>query len=519
MIILMDKKFKNRVDFTFLNRFEKMKLTFDILLDNKQKYIANRILEEINFKHNIEKYQYQNNINFSLKDLLINCGKEEIEGMIYYLSIETKNNNNLNIEEIIYNKISNILPQDIICILPDNNIIKRAYNKNKKYYNLKEYINDYENKKYKISIIYTFNKITNIINGIKNDMSFMISEVKSDYQLKKIIDEIIYKKENNKNEKNYNIVIHFEQHNLEKIQYISNFIINYYRNDNNYKYIFIIHIKRNFGNVKNRIYSILDINPEINQIFIDNLNAPNIKLEDLLDRSINQIIDMKEILNLNSLFKRTLRICINMNLKNVKRNNSNSDINEKILINKDDYIEEIQKYMDEEIDFRQKIFEKVKKLIKEDNSLEGDCKSLIDNLFRINYIDKNSIDIITCLLNYIKEEIISKYLKHILEILEYNNILSNIIEMKKKKLDESKIEEFRDNFLNLITIEKKIYEPKLIFNYKKDDIKKEYISTVEEHIKNEEKPPQSPKDNYSRNNEQDDNSSNSDYDENDSDRE
>ena len=225
-----------------------MKLTFDILLDNKQKYIANRILEEINFKHNIEKYQYQNNINFSLKDLLINCGKEEIEGMIYYLSIETKNNNKLNIEEIIYNKISNILPQDIICILPDNNIIKRAYNKNKKYYNLKEYINDYENKKYKISIIYTFNKITNIINGIKNDMSFMISEVKSEYQLKKIIDEIIYKNENNKNEKNYNIVIHFEQHNLEKIQYISNFIINYYRNDNNYKYIFIIHIKRNFGN-------------------------------------------------------------------------------------------------------------------------------------------------------------------------------------------------------------------------------------------------------------------------------
>ena len=256
-----------------------------------------------------------------------------------------------------------------------------------------------------------------------------------------------------------------------------------------------------------------------NKVFIDNLNAPNIKLEDLLDRSINQIIDMKEILNLNSLFKRTLRICINMNLKNVKRNNSNSDINEKILINKDDYIEEIQKYMDEEIDFRNKIFEKVEELFNEDNSLEGDCKSLIDKLFKINYIDKNSIDIITCLINYIEEEIFSKYLKHIFEVLEYNNILSTLIEMKKKKLDENKIEEFIDNFLNLITIEKKIYEPKLIFNYKKDDIKKEYISTVEEHIKNEEKPPKSPKDNYSRNNEQDDNSSNSDYDENDSDRE
>ena len=66
--------------------------------------------------------------------------------------------------------------KNIICILPNNHCIKKKYRQEKKYYNLKEYINDEKNKGYKISIIYAFNNIVNIIYVINNEMRFIISE-------------------------------------------------------------------------------------------------------------------------------------------------------------------------------------------------------------------------------------------------------------------------------------------------------------------------------------------------------
>ena len=130
IIILVDRKFIDEVDIAFLNRLEKMKITFDQLLDQEQMRLTNKIRDEINFKYNIDKFQ--NQMNYSLRDLLINCGTEEIEGLIYNYSIKNRNNNNKIDEEAItervYDKISNILPQDIICILPDINVIKKIYN-------------------------------------------------------------------------------------------------------------------------------------------------------------------------------------------------------------------------------------------------------------------------------------------------------------------------------------------------------------------------------------------------------
>ena len=89
----------------------------------------------------------------------------------------------------------------------------------KKIYNFKKYINDLETKKidnYKISIIYTFISIANIIEWINTDMAFMMSEIGKENQLKTIIDEFksrnIYIEPNN-----HNIIIHFEQFNSNKI--------------------------------------------------------------------------------------------------------------------------------------------------------------------------------------------------------------------------------------------------------------------------------------------------------------
>ena len=45
------------------------------------------------------------------------------------------------LRENVIGKIYKILPQDIICILPDNNIIKKKYKNENIFSNLKDYIN------------------------------------------------------------------------------------------------------------------------------------------------------------------------------------------------------------------------------------------------------------------------------------------------------------------------------------------------------------------------------------------
>ena len=99
IIILVDRRFVNKCDFAFLSRDEKMILSFDKLLDNNLKNISKNLIEEIKLKKTIDRYK---NINYSLKELLINCGDEEIQGLIYYFSKEYKKDDN---EEQNENKI------------------------------------------------------------------------------------------------------------------------------------------------------------------------------------------------------------------------------------------------------------------------------------------------------------------------------------------------------------------------------------------------------------------------------
>ena len=367
IIIMVDQKFVNNLDYAFLDRLEKIKISFENLLDEEQKSFAKNILNDIDFERYIDSHK----INYELKDLLINCGREEIQGLIYY---ETKKmNSRLDkkiIEEIVYNKIVKILSQDIISILPDGHKIKELYLNEKKYYNLKTYINDLKEEKYKISIIYTFNSIASSIKGINNEMSIAISEIKREEQLKRMIKEIQYKNEKftDINDLKINFIyINFEQYNSDKIQYISEYIKKNCKKDN-YKYIFIIHIQRNFIHQANiRIYSMPDIDPEIDQIFIDNLNGENIKLKDLLKSNIKDILNSNDIyMDLNNEFNKVLANFIykQLNLKRCQINDSSINRNgiRKIshldfsLKQKDkNYINEIQEYMNDNNSFKQNI--------------------------------------------------------------------------------------------------------------------------------------------------------------------
>ena len=469
VIILVDRRFVNYCDLAFLSRFEKMVLSFDKLLDNDLKKIFKNLKDDIKLRDTIKKYK---NINYSLRDLLINSGDEDIQAMIYYFGKITKMENNennevqdenkINIEKIrenVINKIYKILPQDIICILPESNIVMQYYIKNTIFYNIKDYINEEENKKYKISIIYTFTSINSRVKGLNKEMSFMVSEIKSEDGLKELIEEIKYKNGNNKLKKEFCIFINFKISNSKNILFISNFILNNFKEDN-YNYIFIVHIKRCFNlTTKERLNSLLDINPSINQIFIDNLNGNNkIVLKELMIKNITEILNSKkEDMKLNEEFYRTLI------------NTLTKELNYKH-INVDDYIDELQNFMIVEETIKEKIIEVAYKLIDKNKNNEVNYKDIIEKIYKNNYINQHTIDITSCLIEYIKENIFNDYIKKVLLILEDNNILTTLIELKKndfKEIDKSLAIEITKKYLDEITSGKnEAYpEPKFLFNY------------------------------------------------------
>ena len=159
---------------------------------------------------------------------------------------------------------------------------------------------------YKISIIYTFSNISDVIDGADKTEQIMISEIRTEDKLKNEIDDI---KNKNKifDENKHIILINFEQYNSDKIQFITDNIISNCDNDN-YNYIFIIHIQRNFDKEKKEIiYSIPNIYDNIHQLFIDNLKGPNISLNQLLKQNIKDIMfNADAFKNLDNEFKETL---------------------------------------------------------------------------------------------------------------------------------------------------------------------------------------------------------------------
>ena len=367
IIILVDRQFINSVDIAFLNRLEKMQINFKDLLDEEKSISVKNIIKEIALNDLNKK-----KLNYDLDNLLINCSEEDINGLYYNISVEeddkkkvSKKDDKEKIEEAIkkkiYSKICNLLPQDIIANVKDGKI-KEQYYKEKRYCNFDEYKKDLlawrkaNKNNYKISIIYTFSNLGRNI----HENEFLISEIRSENQLKSRIDEILIK---NKNIEDYGkiIIINFEQSNSDKIQFVSDYIMNYYNKDN-YNYIFIVHIKRMFFNDNQsyqRIYSIPNINEEINQIFIDNLNGPsNITLKDLLMQNIKGLIlsNNKNLIDEEMEFKNSLsNFVYNQRNERDKIDILNNPIGE-------DYLLKLRRYMENNKDFRKKLIEKAKEL-------------------------------------------------------------------------------------------------------------------------------------------------------------
>ena len=473
IIVLVHEKFVNKVDLAFLNRLEKMKINFEDLLEEKQKQIIQKIME--NIKLNEQILEEEKKFNYNISNLLINCSKEDISGLVYYLCLETKENiNEKNINDDILTKICNLLPQDIVISLQENNIIKKYYYEKKKYYNFKKYIDDFnsgrmELRNYKISIIYTFSNITNIIEGYNDIDYFMISEIRTEEKLKTFIDDIKNKNIGNNNKKI--IIIRFQDFNSNKVQFIADYINSYCKNDD-YHYIFIIYLHRDMKSDKEEsqtiIHSIPNIYNNINQLFIDNLMAPDITLQYLLDKKKN----VKDIMFDSEIFKK---------LDKEFMETLSNFVYEKMLCfdkgKEKKYCDEIINYMMYiDTNFKNKLINKAKELIVTDKNARVDSFSLVNKMIEEKYVNKDKIDIISCILDYIKEKIFTKYLKYIFNVLEDNNFLTTLLEINNditcildiNTNDNSQIiKELEEQFVNIIKVDNnKKYEPKFISNYK-----------------------------------------------------
>ena len=165
------------------------------------------------------------------------------------------------------------------------------------------------------------------------------------------------------------MIIQFQQSYSNKIQFISDYIINYCKDDG-YKYILLIHIKRKFLNIplgkKESIYSI----PNINN-YISNKNFEEIMFE--LGSLIDEETEFKKTL-LNFIF--TGIISRHM-----------------LKINPEEYIDDLNKYIDnnKNKDFKLYLIKKTKKLIDEDENQKFDNGSSINKILK--EIKKNNVDL------------------------------------------------------------------------------------------------------------------------------
>ena len=457
-IIMVDKQFVNRVDSPFLSRFEKTIISFDKLLDKNQKELDLELRNnDLNLTEIMKRTKEKYNLNINLEDLLIGCKNEDIQGLIYYFS----NGKNIDkdkedIKQKIFDKIAKLLPQDVIINLPNSNMLKISYFNNEHFYKLKDYLKKYEigEINYKISIIYTFSSSDIVIGD--NEHFHMISEIQSEQQMEDLITEKL-RQSNTKENQNQFVFLQFEVTQSSKLSFLIPFAINNYPGEN-LKFIFIIHVKRSIDDKKINISNVIDVYPNVNQLFIDNLTGEKIALNDILDKSIKDILEENND-DITNLFNKVLKKFINKNLSN-----DNFNLNNNLDINIDNYEEKLKElFNNKEKSFMNDILEKAKLFTK------GTGKDIIEKIYRDKYINKNSADIISVIKEYISEIIFENILMNILEILEDNNFLTTLLvsnTKKEKLLSEKVIKEIKLNQLKDLKIDNyKTYYPRFNLNF------------------------------------------------------
>ena len=437
----------------FLNRFEKHIIDFEYLLNSREINFSEKIM---NIFKNLKEIKLLNGkkLNYDISKLFINFKKEEIQGIIYYLS--KKNKTIEDIEDFIFKKISMVLPQDVILLMnysENINKFKNEYLKIIKYYNEDNhtnFLNYLKNMEKNKNIIYTFSNILDpLFSNLKNDNNknndfyidtcmfgklrktnikiLLINSINSENELENIFDNFYG------NEEEKLLIFKFSPDECEIMNYLSNFIEEKERiNKGNNKikaYIFIVYLKRIFYKVnENKEFldkyelneTITFLNEDYKQIFIDNLNG--------IDTNIIKLMNFKNKKDIIKLFFNDINNLIFKNIYNIfsyfiytfKSQIKNIDVN------KSNYNKYIVEYLTENEYFKNKILNEILNL-----NLSNE-EDIIKDLFINNQINPNNIDFISVISDYLKNYIL-QYLTQFVFKSELKYILSPLLSHKNDK--------------------------------------------------------------------------------------
>ena len=467
---------QKKEDPPFLHRFEKHIISIENFLSEEYVEIGKKIFSDI---EKISTFNKNKKLIIDLGHVLINCGLEEIEGLIYkiindkknaeFLQDKTKKEKEDFIVEEVYKVIVPTFCQDIIASVkysgfearnrPHANIIYDIYRKSARN-NFEHFLKDSTKSK---AIIFTFSNtsgelLNNRILG-KNNIEYssetikenMIDSIKSEKQIEIIMND--YYGDNSQNL----LVFKFREKDLDKMNHISYLINNYESklrkqrdqeenendnfeeeniniindineiNTNNEvsikKIVFIVHFSRKMKsknqNANNEIYvrnMVSNLDQSYYQLFIDNLHG---KDEDFINviSSSNGAELFEKIIDFDKFIDKSIYRIMTYFAYNLS--NETSDINNK------NYIKQIVEQLTEKksnpnVKFlREKIIESIKK---ESMSIGN----IIPKVFVSEGFQKNDIDFYEVIRTY-SYSCLSKTLLKIINMAEKHNIISPLL--------------------------------------------------------------------------------------------
>ena len=325
-IVLLEKDDVKEQDPPFLNRFEKHLMSFEYLLTEKQNKLAKEIYNEIKNLTSIPE-------NKEMLPFLVNINLEEIRCLL----LEYKDAEKILIEKIF---------KKIIPTFTQENILNSIFSQEKKYIKKSELIKIYEENSHtnvfkfleKVEnnklLIYTFSPYDKDIFSDRNKIEIqnktygIISknttvEITFQRNLSEQMLNYFFKLYHEKND--YNLfVIHFKLIDSKFLNYVKFQLEQFYKTEKEYEnkiYLFIIHLEKNYetgiiNNIKNvdnksveklsKYHSyFFSFISEYQQITIDNLlEQREISITELYNKTNEEIISMKELLDINFVIKK-----------------------------------------------------------------------------------------------------------------------------------------------------------------------------------------------------------------------